>query len=246
MANIVIRECKTPEELSECVRLQKEVFKLPDIEISPARHLIVSRNAGGFTLGAYSGARLVGFVLSIVGYKNSTPFFYSHMTAIDPEFQNMGIGATLKWAQRERAIESNVEFIKWTFEPVKARNAFFNLIKLGADVEEYAPNYYGTDYSAEKADAVGIASDRLFAYWHLHDERVEKLSRGEASPIVGEPALEIKTINNWNEIVKSDPIGANQIQEKIREEFEDAFSKNLVCKGFVRDAENPRYLLYSR
>ena len=50
---IEIRECFTPEELSGCVTLQREVFAMPEVEISPVRHFIVTRHAGGFTLGAF-------------------------------------------------------------------------------------------------------------------------------------------------------------------------------------------------
>ena len=62
MAEIVIRECVTIDELDSCVRMQREVFGLPDLEISPRRHLIVSRQAGGWTLGAFVDDKLVGFV----------------------------------------------------------------------------------------------------------------------------------------------------------------------------------------
>ena len=47
MDDIVIRECTAIDELDDCVRLQREVFGLPELEISPRRHLIVSREAGG-------------------------------------------------------------------------------------------------------------------------------------------------------------------------------------------------------
>ena len=59
---VVIRECTTIDEFAACVRLQRDVFGLPDMEISPVRHLIVSRQAGGWTLGAFVNDELVGFV----------------------------------------------------------------------------------------------------------------------------------------------------------------------------------------
>ena len=54
---IVVRECTSVEEFDACVRLQREVFGLPDLEISPRRHLIESRQAGGWTLGAIAEVR---------------------------------------------------------------------------------------------------------------------------------------------------------------------------------------------
>jgi predicted GNAT superfamily acetyltransferase len=142
-----IRECVSIEDLSECVALQREVFVLPEIEISPVRHFIVSKNAGGFTLGAFAEKKLVGFVLSVAAFFGNEKFFYSHMTAVKKDFQSHGIGAKLKWAQREQALAKGVNFIKWTFQPVQARNAFFNLEKLGVIIRHYEPNFYGTDYS---------------------------------------------------------------------------------------------------
>ena len=59
---IEIRQVKTIEEYDACVHLQREVFGLPDLEISPRRHLIVSEQAGGWTLAAFIDGKLVGFV----------------------------------------------------------------------------------------------------------------------------------------------------------------------------------------
>src|SRR6187431_3421412 len=97
MDNIVIRECSSIAEFDGCTRLQREVFGLPDLEISPRRHLIVSRQAGGWTLGAFHGERLVGFVHHLAAIRGNEIFGYSHMMAVDPDFQNQGVGARLKW-----------------------------------------------------------------------------------------------------------------------------------------------------
>src|SRR5690349_10037638 len=136
---IEIRECETLDELAACVDLQREVFALPEIEISPVRHLIVTKNAGGFVFGAFAADELVGFVLSVPAFLRGERAFYSHMTAVKQDFQSRGLGAALKWAQRNRALKAGVKYVKWTFEPWKARNAFFNLEKLGAVVREYQP-----------------------------------------------------------------------------------------------------------
>src|SRR5688572_31080464 len=85
---IAIRECTTVEEFDQCVRLQREAFGLPDLELSPRRHLIVARGAGGFTLGAFAGERLVGFVLNQLAVRRGPrtgaeeTAGYSHMMAV--------------------------------------------------------------------------------------------------------------------------------------------------------------------
>lgn len=243
---IEIREVTTVEELQGCVELQREVFATPDLENSPVRHLIVTRAAGGFTLGAFAGGRMIGFVLSVPGFTGGSRFFYSHMTAVDKHYQNSGIGARLKWAQRSRALSEGINYIKWTFQPVQARNAFFNLERLGAIVRAYAPNFYGTDYttSAEQDSVRGVDSDRLFADWFLDAPKTTALARGEKFAETGEAARTIEIPNNWNELVVRDTPRAIAEQERIKREFEAALAEGLIAKGFERSETSPKYLLY--
>src|SRR6266480_2334766 len=192
-ANVNIREVSSIQEYDACIKLQREVFGLPDLEISPRRHLIVSHRAGGWTLGAFVDSRLIGFVHHLAAVQRDYIFGYSHMMAVAAEYQNKGVGAQLKWAQRARAIAEGRDFIKWTFEPMRARNAHFNLNRLGANIREYAVNFYGTDDGTNPAEkTIGMDSDRLFAGWELRSPRVEALSEGrQYSPGAPDEAIEI-------------------------------------------------------
>src|SRR5437660_12147488 len=181
-AGVEVREVSSIEEYDTCIKLQREAFGLPDLEISPRRHLIVSRMAGGWTLGAFIEGKLMGFVHHMAAAHGDRIFGYSHMMAVAAEYQNRGIGARLKWAQRARALSEGRDFIKWTFEPMRARNAHFNLNRLGVVIRDYAVNFYGTDYvtnPAEKAAGVrDMDSDRVFASWELRSPRVKALAAG--------------------------------------------------------------------
>lgn len=244
---IEIREVTSVEEFAECVALQKEVFASPDLEISPVRHLIVTMHAGGWTLGAFAGGKLVGFVLSVPMFRNLTErAFYSHMTAVRQGFQNYGIGARLKWAQRERALSEGINYIKWTYQPVQARNAFFNLERLGVTVKTYLPNFYGTDYStsAEQNEIIGLDSDRLFAEWQLDSPKVNALAKGEKFTETGSAARAIEIPNHWNNLVATNPEKAIAEQTRIKHEFQKAIADGLICKGFERSETTPRYLLF--
>ena len=240
---IEIRECLTFEELTACVQLQRDVFGLPEIEISPVRHLIVTKHAGGFTMGAFAERRLVGFVLSVPAVLHGENAYYSHMTAVDKEFQSFGIGAKLKWAQRERALAENVKFIKWTFHPMQARNAFFNLEKLGAIIRHYEPNFYGTDYP-DPAVNIGLDSDRHFAEWHLDSAKVAALSEGKSFTELTEAKLSIEIPNDWSDLIKRDLKQAVEFQNQVKNSFQKAFSDGLICRSFQRDDHRPKYLLF--
>ena len=244
---ISIREVETVEEMRECIELQRKVFASPDLEISPVRHLIVAKYAGGFTLGAYFGERLVGFALSLPMFRGKERAFYSHMAAVAGDLQNAGIGAKLKWAQRTRALNDGANYIKWTYQPVLARNAFFNIERLGVTISRYMPNYYGTDAEAsaeQKEVQQGIDSDRLFVDWFLDSPKVVALSKGEKFAETGEIIKTVEIPPDWNDLVVRDPKRAIAEQERIKHEFQTAFAAGLIVKGFERSDTNPKYLLY--
>jgi predicted GNAT superfamily acetyltransferase len=237
-------------EFDACIELQREVFGLPDLEISPRRHLIVSRRAGGWTLGAFEKDRLAGFVHQMAAVRGVSEIIgYSHMTAVRAEYQNRGLGALLKWKQREKSMAEGKRFITWTWDPMQARNAHFNLNRLGCVVRAYGANFYGTDYSTSHAydpqHAPGIDSDRLFADWELLAPKVVALSEGKTPEPSGSHALTIEIPPDWYKLIQSDPVRARREQLRVRQEFEEAFSQGLICAAFERDTERPRYLLFS-
>jgi predicted GNAT superfamily acetyltransferase len=240
-----IREVTSIDEYDACIRLQRDVFGLPDLEISPRRHLIVSRMAGGWTLGAFVNETLVAFVHHLAAASGDRIFGYSHMMAVSAEYQNRGVGAKLKWAQRARALSEGRDFIKWTFEPMRARNAYFNLNRLGVVIRDYAVNFYGTDYSTNPAEHPprGMDSDRLFASWELRSPRVEAFAGGRDYPL-GAPDQVISIPADFSVVLKSDPARAKSELLRVRQEFLRALGDGLVCRSFERDGAKPRYLFY--
>ena len=254
MEETTIRECTTIEEFDSCIYLQREAFGLPDLEISPRRHLIVSRQAGGWTLGAFAGSRMVGFVHHLAAVRPDNQIYgYSHVMAVARDYQNKGVGARLKWAQRAKAMSQGRDFIKWTWDPMQSRNAHFNLNRLGVIVESYADDFYGIDYGAgardvdqsqPPAERPGLPSDRLFASWRLNSPRVSALAEGVEHKIEAQPVRTIAIPAEWSSLIKGDVKRARDEQMRVRTEFKAAFAEQLVCAGFERGAEQSRYLLY--
>ena len=249
MEQIQIRECATIEEFDSCVALQSEAFGLPDLEISPRRHLIVSRQAGGWTLAAFAGERMVGFVHHLAAVRPDNEIYgYSHMMAVAKDYQNKGIGAQLKWAQRERALSEGRTFIKWTWDPMQSRNAHFNLNRLGVTVDSYLENFYGTDYFADPSQAdeelPGLQSDRLVARWQLGSARVVELGSGLTPTINSRPVASVEIPAEWSALVKQDVSLARHVQARVRSEFKKLFADGLVCAALERADQVSRYLLF--
>lgn len=162
--------------------------------------------------------------------------------AVAKDYQNKGVGARLKWAQREKALREGRKLIKWTWDPMLARNAHFNLNRLGAVVENYLDDFYGVDYGAD--ERLGLPSDRLSATWHIDSARVQAHANGEESPFAGKRVATIAIPTDWSALVKRDAARARDEQTRVRAEFNRAFADRLVCAGFERGQEESRYVLF--
>ena len=57
--------------------------------------------------------------------------------------------------------------VEWTYDPLHAGNARFNLVKLGARVLSFHDDFYG---EAQDTFGVGLGSDRFLVRWGVDDE----------------------------------------------------------------------------
>ncbi|KWT56568.1 hypothetical protein ADL21_39220, partial [Streptomyces albus subsp. albus] len=117
-------------------------------------------HAGNYVAGAYEGGRLVGASVAFLGEPIGTSL-HSHITGA---VMGRGVGLALKLHQRQWALARRLTRITWTYDPLIRRNAYFNLVKLGARPEEYLTSFYG---AMDDAINGGDESDRVLAAWYL-------------------------------------------------------------------------------
>ena len=72
------------------------------------------------------------------GFVEGRPFHWSHMLAVDRSARDLGLGTRLKLYQRDLLLPLGIDEVRWTFDPLEARNAHLNFNHLGAEVAEYA------------------------------------------------------------------------------------------------------------
>lgn len=121
--------------------------------------------AGNYVAGAFEADRLVGACVAFF-HEPAGNALHSHIAGVAGVAAGRGVGLALKLHQRAWALRRDVTDIVWTFDPLVARNAYFNLAKLGARPVEYLPNFYGTMADAINGDE---DSDRLLVRWRLRD-----------------------------------------------------------------------------
>jgi len=144
------------------------------------RELIVAMaSSGAYVAVARHGGRVVGASLAWFGLEDDRPVLHSHMTAASPGEAGRGVGLALKRHQRSWCLERGVEEIRWTFDPLVRRNAWFNLTKLGAAVTGYAVDFYGALPDGINA---GDESDRVLVRWDLAGSFAVAAAAGDVTP----------------------------------------------------------------
>jgi predicted GNAT superfamily acetyltransferase len=231
---VVIRRCEGLDELRACIVLQKEIWNFSDSELVPLRMFVVAEKVGGQVMGAFAGKEMVGFALSVPGTRSGRIYLHSHMLAVRKDYRNGGLGRRLKLLQREDALLRGIELIEWTFDPLEIKNAYLNIEKLGAIARRYNINQYGITTSPLQG---GLPSDRLIAEWWLKSQRVERLlASGKTPSFDAKLRIEVPAqIYEW----KASPetrAQAQQVQEENREQFLEAFDRDLAVLGYERDA----------
>src|SRR5690606_6594767 len=178
--SITIRVLSSIEEMSQLVILQKEIWGYGEDGADypyPARALFAISESGGLVSGAFVEGELAAFSVAWIGYEDEVgrPYLHSQLLGVRHAFRGRGIGFQLKCHQRDFALGRRLELMKWTFDPLQARNALLNIRYLGGIVKCYRAHYYGEVQSLLN---YGLDTDRVWVDWHLNSHRVANFLQG--------------------------------------------------------------------
>jgi predicted GNAT superfamily acetyltransferase len=187
-------------------------------------------HSGAYLSGAFIGDKCVGAAFAFPATTEGL-HLHSHMTAVLDNYRDQGIGYALKINQWQWAKNNSYKEITWTFDPLVARNAKLNLIKLGIDISAYYPNFYGDMPDALNA---GDESDRVMASWKVvGDQSVPRsvtLNSRDSDILIKIPE-DIVAIRSRD---KSENL---KWRHRVREEFMRAFEKGGKVVGFSANNE---------
>ena len=242
--------------------LQLSVWQFGDRAAVPAHLISVIAKSGGQVLGAYDDRQLVGFSLALLAYAKESREMYlsSYMLAVLPAYQSRSVGFRLKTAQKTGALARGIHRIQWTYDPMLTMNASLNLRKLGATVDGYAEDVYG---SLGGALYGGLPTDRFLVTWDLRygnapvefpevfrerlpfdrfDPRVELDDLSSDEPVVVNVPL------GFGEIKKQDIALAERWQLVVRRVSQRLFGLGYLLKSFrvSPDATAGQYLFLRR
>jgi predicted GNAT superfamily acetyltransferase len=237
-----IRPCQRLDELAGCVSLQRRIWGYAEHEVYPLRLFVTLTKIGGHVLGAFSeGNELVGFVASMPAWHGRRRYYHSLSLGVLGAHENRGLGRSLKLAQREAALRAGIDCIEWTYDPMRAKNAFFNIGRLGAIVRRYLPDHYGR---VESRLQQGLPSDRLIAEWWLKSRRVERaLADKPTRPARRKPAAVVPVPPAFSSLAETQPVEARKLQQEVSRQLRAHFAQGLAITGFVPDNDGGSYLL---
>jgi predicted GNAT superfamily acetyltransferase len=166
---ITIRHLASLEDYTEAVALEDETWGAGFSDRVPAAILRVGQKVGGVTAGAFDpDGRMLGFVFGLTGVRDGELVHWSDMLAVRLGARGHHLGERLKHYQREAVRALGVKRMLWTFDPLVARNAHFNLNKLCVGIADYVPNFYGANTGSVLHGS--LPTDRFVADWSLDAE----------------------------------------------------------------------------
>jgi len=248
-------------EARKAVRVLAQIWPQPDGHDPVVPELAwVFAHTGNYVAVASAGDTVVASAIAFRGLDAAGPYLHSHIAGVLPSRQGSNIGFALKQHQREWALANGLDRIVWTFDPLVARNAYFNVTKLGARLTGYHVNFYG-----EMNDGIndGDETDRCVATWDLVADRATAAAGGEhatvdidalraagaavalevganGEPVLGNrgydgPAL-IQVPADIVELRAQDPELGRRWRRALRDELPAAFAAGLSVTGVSRDS----------
>jgi predicted GNAT superfamily acetyltransferase len=246
--NIV--ELTDPAQLHDAADLFDRIWRVGgDERVFDPSTLRALAHTGNYVAGVYDGSTLVG---ASVGFFAADGHLHSHITGIVPDAQSHGIGRALKFHQRDWALARGRNRISWTFDPLIARNAYFNLHVLGARAVEYLPDFYG---AMDDGINAGDATDRIYVEWPLDASAPPApsgldvpalLDRDSDRPRPGrlaDPACTVATPHDAEQLRADRPELSIRWRMAVREAMTTALAQGYRIGGITRDG---RYLLENR
>lgn len=202
-------------------------------------------DSGNVPYGAFAGDEPIGYVLSWAGVDPQDGLHvHSHMLAALPDRRHAGVGYALKLAQRAQALEQGIALVRWTFDPLVARNAYFNLHKLGAVADRFGRDFYGP--MGDEVNA-GERSDRFTVRWDLEREPgpreveaseavlgAEEDGPGDVVAPVGRNAL-VEIPREYPDLRERDRALATRWRDASADAIESCLEAGMVAAGFRAD-----------
>ena len=247
-------------EAREAVQTLAQIWPRQDgKEPLPPELAWVFAHSGNYVALVHAGTEAIGAAIGFRGEDEEGVLLHSHIAGVLPQWQGSSVGYALKQHQRTWAMQHGIDRITWTFDPLVARNAYFNVVKLGAHLTRYYVDFYGP---MDDGINDGDETDRCLATWRLSGPVALSAAAGQFAPAdaaqhraagavdvltvsdSGAPTLTASTAavrllqlpRDIVEIRRDDAALAREWRLALRQALVAAFSDGLEVVGVSRDS----------
>ncbi len=250
-SGVALRELDRADDGHRVEELTRAIWGTTEV---PPPFFRALQHAGAVCIGADDpGGILVGCAIGFLGHADGL-HCHSHLAGVVPAFAGRGIGRALKLGQRARCLDLGLDEMRWTYDPLLLRNAWFNLTRLGADATAFLPSFYGV---MDDLQNEGDRGDRFEVRWWLADDSsavaeptaptgsaVARLldakgpvDRPEPRPSGAEPGpcAEIVIPRDYPELRRRAPELAARWRDATARAFGRCFDAGLVATQISRD-----------
>ena len=218
--------------------MQHAIWGKSFTEVVPATILKVTQQIGGVTAGAFDASdRLLGFVFGMTGVQGDNLVHWSDLLAVHPDARNGGLGERLKHYQRDLLVPLGVKTMFWTYDPLVAKNAYLNIVKLGARPAEYIVNMYGSATQSALHGALG--TDRFVVAWDLTSKGHS--AEGFPSELDDPDVVRVEIPADIEQMIATDFDAAMRLRESTRQAFTSYMAGGYQVIGFSHSMPGDRY-----
>ena len=196
-AGIRIEKIEDLDGVKEVSALLRNIWGPEDRDLISVTTLRALAHSDNYLFGAYADDEMVGAITGFIGFHEKALQIHSHILGVTSSRRGKHVGFALKEHQRAWALDRGIGTVTWTFDPLVSRNAYFNLVKLGAVITAYYPSFYGPLNDGINGDD---DSDRVLVVWALDSARAVEASLGSAQA----PDLESLTRSGAEVVLQED------------------------------------------
>ncbi|WP_150460693.1 GNAT family N-acetyltransferase [Nesterenkonia ebinurensis] len=220
-SGLIVRELANYGELKQACQLYRGVFGYTgeDESLNPRMLSSLLTHSGSVVGAVDTSGTVLAFAYgwtAVEGGDDAHTYHFSQAAVVSSTLQGQGVGRSLKRVQASLATRSGAQRMRWTYDPLLARNAHFNLDVLGAQGRWYTP------------DAQGLpGTDRITVEWRFTGHQGEPAAGGSAPPPLGVAELHTEGSTTYLGLPAAKPVDpdlAAGLRHTIRGLFEQGFA----------------------
>lgn len=205
--------------------------------------VVALAHSANYVVRARRDGRTLGVAVGFFSPPESNSL-HSHIVGVRREAAGCGVGRAIKLHQRAWCLRQRVDSITWTCDPLLARNAWFNITRLGARPVAYLRDLYGPMSDGINADQ---QTDRMQIDWRL-DRPLPEAKAGFPSLVDETTIRRVQVPDDIEGLRTGAPELALHWRDTVRQQLITLLDDGWQVTGFQRGSTQHRagYVLTRR